>query len=83
METWVVVGWVLNSNGGMGACWPMETWAHVGWVLSSSGDMSQNEGGPERRYGPSGDRIVVVVVLGLLLRSTNYNKEAQVAATPL
>ena len=44
--------------------------------------------GPERRYGSSGDRIVVVlvlvvVVLGFLLRSTNYNKEAPAAMTGL
>ena len=44
--------------------------------------------GPERPYGASGDRIVVlvvlvVVVLGFLLRSTNYNKGAPAAATPL
>ena len=43
--------------------------------------------GPERRYGPFGDRIVVVVVfvvvLGFLLRSTNHNKEAPAATTDL
>ena len=38
--------------------------------------------GPERRYGASGDRIVVVlvlvvVVLGFLLRSTHYNRTRQ------
>ena len=40
--------------------------------------------GPERRYGPSGDRIVVVVVvLGFLVRSTNYNKGATAAMSRL
>ena len=44
--------------------------------------------GPERRYGASGDRIVVVlvlvvVVLGFLLRSTNYNKGAPAAMSGL
>ena len=42
--------------------------------------------GPERHYGASGDRIVVVivvVVLGFLLRDTNCNEEAPAAATPL
>ena len=32
-------GWVLASNGDMGACWPeMETWVCVGWVLIRKGD---------------------------------------------
>ena len=41
METWVLAGWVLASNGDIGVCWPeMETWVLAGWGLPSNGDMS-------------------------------------------
>ena len=41
METWVLAGWVLASNGDIGVCWPeMETWVLAAWGLPSNGDMS-------------------------------------------
>ena len=40
METRVLAGWVLASNGDMGVCWPeIETWVLAGRVLASNGDM--------------------------------------------
>ena len=44
--------------------------------------LNQTEGGTERRYGPSGDQILVVRRPGFVLRSTKSNKEAP-AATKL
>ena len=40
METWVLAGWVLASNGDMRVrCSEMETWVLVGCMLASNGDM--------------------------------------------